>query len=151
MIYVGLDVSLNSFGICAVDETGKAIRVNDEANARSIVQYLEPAMAELTGAAWIEPGCRPSVWLLARLGRHLRSCRRRAIGTYPLNHRRLAGTQIHKRGNLAGILIRKRILVAAALANKIARDIWAMLTKKDNYQIGRWRPQYDDQFEANLR
>lgn len=43
MIYVSLDVSLNSVAVCAVDETGKLIREGTTlADAPSIVQYLEP-------------------------------------------------------------------------------------------------------------
>ena len=37
---------------------------------------------------------------------------------------------------LARISARKpRMLVAIALANKMARTIWAMLTKKENYRV----------------
>lgn len=36
---------------------------------------------------------------------------------------------------LGRILLKKpRMLVAVALANKMARAIWAMLTKKENYR-----------------
>ncbi|MCA1378617.1 MULTISPECIES: hypothetical protein [unclassified Bradyrhizobium] len=43
MIYLGLDVSLNSVVVCAVGETGKIIREGTTlADAPSIVQYLEP-------------------------------------------------------------------------------------------------------------
>lgn len=39
-------------------------------------------------------------------------------------------------GTWLGKLMRRkpRILVAIALANKMARQIWAMLTKKQNYR-----------------
>ncbi|MCP3368776.1 hypothetical protein [Bradyrhizobium cajani] len=45
MIYVGLDVSLNSVAVCAVDETGKLIREGTTlADAPSIVQCPEPVI-----------------------------------------------------------------------------------------------------------
>lgn len=48
MIYVGLDVSLNSVAVCAVDETGKLIQEGTTfADAPSIVQYLEPWAGEV--------------------------------------------------------------------------------------------------------
>lgn len=89
MIYVGLDVLLNSAAVCAVDETGKLIREGTTlADAPSIVQYLEPwagqvqrvgleagPTSEWLTANLIELGRRPSVWKPARLRRHFRPCR----------------------------------------------------------------------------
>lgn len=43
MIYIGLDVSLNSVAICAMDETGRLIQKGTTlAYAPSILRYLEP-------------------------------------------------------------------------------------------------------------
>ncbi len=40
---------------------------------------------------------------------------------------------------LARMMAKKpRMLVAIALANKMARGIWAMLTKQEGYRVRRW-------------
>ncbi|MFK4532135.1 transposase [Bradyrhizobium ottawaense] len=66
MIYVGLDVSLNSVAVCAVDETGKLIREGTTlADAPSIVQYLEP-WADQVERVGLEAG-PTSEWLTANL------------------------------------------------------------------------------------
>jgi transposase len=49
------------------------------------------------------------------------------------------GRQISRGLVAVALLARKpRMLVAIALANKMARAIWAMLTKKEDYRIRRW-------------
>ncbi|MDF0522927.1 IS110 family transposase [Bradyrhizobium yuanmingense] len=66
MIYVGLDVSLNSVAVCAVDETGKLIREGTTlADAPSIVQYLEPWAGQVERVG-LEAG-PISEWLTANL------------------------------------------------------------------------------------
>ncbi|MGC0387708.1 transposase [Bradyrhizobium liaoningense] len=66
MIYVGLDVSLNSVAVCAVDETGKLIREGTTlADAPSIVQYLEP-WADQVERVGLEAG-PTSEWLTANV------------------------------------------------------------------------------------
>lgn len=66
MIYVGLDVSLNSVAVCAVDETGKLIREGTTlADAPSIVQYLEPWAGQVERVG-LEAG-PTSEWLTANL------------------------------------------------------------------------------------
>ncbi|MDA9472964.1 hypothetical protein XI03_00015 [Bradyrhizobium sp. CCBAU 65884] len=66
MIYVGLDVSLNSVAVCAVDETGKLIREGTTlADAPSIVQYLEPWAGQVERVD-LEAGPM-SEWLTANL------------------------------------------------------------------------------------
>lgn len=66
MIYVGLDVSLNSVAVCAVDETGKFIREGTTlADAPSIVQYLEPWAGQVERVG-LEAGPM-SEWLTANL------------------------------------------------------------------------------------
>lgn len=66
MIYVGLDVSLNSVAVCAVDETGKLIREGTTlADAPSIVQYLEPCAGQIERVG-LEAG-PTSEWLTAIL------------------------------------------------------------------------------------
>ncbi|WP_245508933.1 IS110 family transposase [Bradyrhizobium nanningense] len=66
MIYVGLDVSLNSVAVCAVDETGKLVREGTTlADAPSIVQYLEPWAGQVQRVG-LEGG-PTSEWLTANL------------------------------------------------------------------------------------
>lgn len=66
MIYVGLDVSLNSVAVCAVDETAKLIREGTTlADAPSIVQYLEPWAGQVERVG-LEAGPM-SEWLTAHL------------------------------------------------------------------------------------
>ncbi len=66
MIYVGLDVSLNSVAVYAVDETGKLIREGTTlADAPSIVQYLKPWAGQVEGVG-LEAGPM-SEWLTANL------------------------------------------------------------------------------------
>ncbi|SFK14782.1 hypothetical protein [Bradyrhizobium sp. Gha] len=57
MIYSGLDVSLNSVAVCAVDETGKLIREGTTlADAPSIVQYSNRGLVKLNGWALKQDG-----------------------------------------------------------------------------------------------
>jgi len=66
MIYVGLDVSLNSVAICVVDETGKLIQEGTTpADAPSILRYLERWAGQIERIG-LEAG-PTSEWLTANL------------------------------------------------------------------------------------
>lgn len=66
MIYVGIDVSLNSVAICVVDNAGKPIRDGTaSADAPSIADYLEP-FADQVQRVGLKAGPM-SEWLTANL------------------------------------------------------------------------------------
>lgn len=66
MIYVGLDVSLNSVAICVVDDAGRIIREGTtSADAPSIAHYLEPLAGQVERVG-LEAG-PISEWLTANL------------------------------------------------------------------------------------
>ncbi|MGY3622152.1 IS110 family RNA-guided transposase [Bradyrhizobium sp. USDA 10063] len=66
MIYVGLDVSLNSVAICAVDETGRLFQEGTtSADAPSILRYLAPSTGQVERVG-LEAG-PTSEWLTANL------------------------------------------------------------------------------------
>lgn len=66
MIYVGLDVSLNSVAICVVDASGKLVQEGTtSADAPSIARYLEPLSGRVERVG-LEAG-PTSEWMTANL------------------------------------------------------------------------------------
>ena len=108
------------------------------------VEAFAPAMASFKRGRDFAPGlARSTTALLGRQGAARARLEGRPGRHPPLaDHRgdvavELARAQVHRRGIvLDRMLARKpKMLVAIALANKMARAIWAMLTKGEDYRI----------------